>query len=140
MPLPRWVARANRRGLNVVARRFAGRVAPFALVLHRGRRSGVAYQTPVMAFGAGGHVAIALTYGPDADWVRNVLASRTCTLIQRGRRVETTDPRLVGASEGLPILPILIRPPLRLLRVREFLVMDRMASPNGGGMAEKAEG
>jgi len=45
---------------------------PFALVCHVGRRSGRTYATPlVVAYVPGGFV-IELTYGPDADWYRNI--------------------------------------------------------------------
>ena len=36
----------------------------------------------------------ALTYGPDTDWVKNVLAAGGCELRTRGRAVRLTSPRL----------------------------------------------
>ncbi len=125
VPLPRWVARANRRGLNRVAGPLAGQVPPFARVVHRGRRSGAEYQTPVMAFSAGNRFAIALTYGPEADWVKNVRAAGGGALVRRGRRIEIISPRLVRSSEGPPMIPAAIRSILQLLRVDEFLILDQ---------------
>ncbi len=133
MPLPRWVAQANRRGLNRIAGRFAGQVPPFALIRHQGRRSGAEYRTPVMAFAAGQRFVVALTYGAEADWVRNVRAAAGGTLIRRGRPIEVKAPRLVGAAEGLPMIPAAIRPILRLTRVGEFLVLDRVSTTPGNG-------
>ncbi|HWK81167.1 MAG TPA: nitroreductase/quinone reductase family protein, partial [Thermomicrobiales bacterium] len=63
MPLPRAIARANRNGLNRLTRRFAGRIPPFVLLTHTGRRSGAAYSVPLMAFRHGDAFVIALTYG-----------------------------------------------------------------------------
>ena len=87
MPFPMTLARFNRRVTNRVARRVAGRISPLANLEHRGRTSGTTYRTPVVVFreGEDGFV-IALTYGPGADWVRNVLASDGCTIESGGRR------------------------------------------------------
>lgn len=124
MPLPARVARFNRRVTNPVARTIAGRIPPFAIVAHRGRRSGTAYRTPVMAFpdrsAAGGYV-FALTYGPEAEWVRNVFAADGCGLERRGRTVQLAAPRLIDAAEAAPSLPTLVRWILRRLRVTAFL-------------------
>ena len=48
MTLPAAIARLNRIGINRLTRRMAGRVPPFALIEHTGRRSGTRYQTPIM--------------------------------------------------------------------------------------------
>ncbi|MEA2525641.1 MAG: hypothetical protein QOF73_2868 [Thermomicrobiales bacterium] len=128
MPFPRSLARINRRITNPVARRFAGRVPPFAIVVHTGRRSGREYRTPVMAFRSPEGFVVALTYGPDADWVRNVLAAGGCSLEYCERRVTLTEPRLTGMSEVERLLPRLVRLVLRLLRVDDFLLVRRTAS------------
>lgn len=94
MVLPRRLARWNRVGLNRVVRRVAGHLPGFALVHHRGRRSGRLYATPVNAFRIGNGYRFALTYGSGSDWVRNVLAAGECDVTVRGRTVHLIDPRL----------------------------------------------
>lgn len=94
MPLPRSIARANRVGLNRVVVRVAGHLPGFALMYHRGRRSGRRYTTPVNAFRIGNGYRFAPTYGADSDWVRNVLAAGECDVTVRGRTVHLVDPRL----------------------------------------------
>ncbi|CAA9571162.1 MAG: hypothetical protein AVDCRST_MAG49-3631 [uncultured Thermomicrobiales bacterium] len=124
MPLPkraRLLARLNRRLANPVARLFAGRVPPLAIVGHTGRRSGIAYRVPVVAFAHGDGYLIALTYGPEADWDRNVLARGACTLERSGRTVSLGAPRLVGPDEALPVLSAPVRAVLRALKVGAFL-------------------
>jgi deazaflavin-dependent oxidoreductase (nitroreductase family) len=92
------LARFNRRFANRAVVPFAGRrLSPVAVVAHRGRRTGRPYRTPVMAFRRGGGLVVALPYGPDRDWVRNVLAAGGATVRVGGRAVETTEPRLVAA-------------------------------------------
>ena len=63
MPIPRRVARWNKVGLNRVVRHIAPWMPGLGLVVHRGRRSGREYQTPVNVFPADEGFVIALTYG-----------------------------------------------------------------------------
>jgi deazaflavin-dependent oxidoreductase (nitroreductase family) len=129
MPLPDRLARRNRRLTNPVFRAFAGGLPPFGLVVHRGRRSGRAYRTPVVAFPDGEGFVIALTYGPDRDWVRNVRAAGGCTPIRGGREIPLVAPAIVGEAEGLPLLPRPVRTVLPRLGVTAFL----RRHPGGGG-------
>jgi deazaflavin-dependent oxidoreductase (nitroreductase family) len=120
MPIPTVVTRFNRRVANPVIRQFAGKIAPLAIVEHRGRKSGKPYRTPVMAFPDGDEMTIALTYGAEVDWVKNVLAEGACTVDYRSRTYRLADPKPVHGSAPEAI-PRLIRSILRLLRVGDFL-------------------
>jgi deazaflavin-dependent oxidoreductase (nitroreductase family) len=116
------LARFNRRLFNPVVRTFAGRLgSPLAVVEHRGRRSGHRYRTPVLAFHVDRGYVVALFYGADSDWARNVLAAGSCTLLRGGRRVQLVGPRMLDVSEGMALVPALMRPALRLLRVSRVL-------------------
>jgi deazaflavin-dependent oxidoreductase (nitroreductase family) len=128
MPIPRTVARLNRVGLNRLTRQVAPRVPSFGVVIHRGRRSGREYQTPVNVFPADGGVRIALTYGPDSDWVKNVLAAGGCRLHTRGHYLDLTAPHLVqDPARGGIHLPH--RAVLRLLGVSDFLDLSEAKQP-----------
>ncbi|WP_206615222.1 nitroreductase family deazaflavin-dependent oxidoreductase [Rhodococcus spongiicola] len=94
MVLPRRLARMNRVGLNRAVVLVAGYLPGFALVHHRGRRSGRAYQTPVNAFRIGNGYRVALTYGADSDWVRNVLATGDFDITVRGRTLHLVDAKI----------------------------------------------
>ena len=87
MAIPRTVGRWNKVGLNRVTRRIAPWLPGFGVVVHRGRRSGRTYRTPVNVFPTGHGYRFALTYGADTDWVKNVLAAGGCQLETRGRVV-----------------------------------------------------
>jgi deazaflavin-dependent oxidoreductase (nitroreductase family) len=116
------LARFNRWLPNRIVRTFAGRrLSPVAIVVHRGRRSGRHYRTPVLAFRVDDGYVIALFYGTDRDWVRNVLAAGSCSLERGGRRVELTDPRMLDAGDDKALVPAPMRPGLRLLRVTRVL-------------------
>ncbi len=128
MPLPDRLARINRYVTNPVFRTFAGRVSPFAIVLHRGRTSGRAYRTPIIAFVGVRDAVIALTYGPNRDWVKNVQAARGCSIIQRGKTIPLSHPEIVVGDAGMHRMPAIARPILRLNGVDHFLRLRRVAA------------
>ena len=121
MPIPRRVARWNKAGLNRIVKHIAPWMPGLALVVHRGRRSGREYQTPVNVFRAGDGFVIALTYGAEhTDWVRNVLAAGGCELRTHGRTIPLGSPRLFHDQSRSSIRPV-ERQVLRLLNVTDFL-------------------
>ncbi|MFD4180005.1 nitroreductase family deazaflavin-dependent oxidoreductase [Rhodococcus sp. NPDC058514] len=95
MPLPRRLAEINRVVTNRVTRLGAGWLPGYAIVLHRGRRSGRLYRTPVNVFRRGDGYRFALTYGPGSDWVRNVLAAGHFDITTGGRLITLVEPRVV---------------------------------------------
>jgi len=124
MPAPRWVAKANKAGLN----RFTKFIAPWApgwaVVIHRGRKSGRTFRTPLWAFRRGSRFVIALTYGSSADWVRNVLAAGGCEVESRRRRYRLGAPRLYE-DDSASDMPAFIRFMLRrVIKAPEFLSLD----------------
>jgi deazaflavin-dependent oxidoreductase (nitroreductase family) len=121
MPLPKRLARFNLRVTNRVLGPLAERLPGFGIVIHRGRRSGREYRTPVNVFRRGDRYVIALTYGADSQWVRNVLAAGELDVETRGRRVHLTEPRLVH-DERRRLVPAPVRVPLRTANVSDFLV------------------
>jgi deazaflavin-dependent oxidoreductase (nitroreductase family) len=121
--LGRRMARFNR----LVTNRVTGPLAPwlpgFGVIVHVGRKSGREYRTPVNVFRNQGQYVVALTYGRDADWVRNVQAAGGCDLVTRGRRHRLTAPQLVH-DESRQRVPRPVRAALRLQDVADFLVFD----------------
>ena len=120
MPLPRAIARFNKRVTNRFIEPIARRSSGFAVVHHVGRRSGAAYSTPVNLFAFDGHGIVALTYGPSADWVQNVLAAGGTVENSSGiRPIDTAE--IVDRAAAWPALPAIVRGALRTLRVRDFM-------------------
>lgn len=125
MPIPKAVGRWNKAGLNRVTKRIAPWMPGFGVVVHRGRRSGNEYQTPVNVFATEGGYVLALTYGPDTDWVKNVLAAGGCELRTGGRVVKLTAPRLFHDETRRDIRP-LERQVLRVICVADFLSLKTL--------------
>jgi deazaflavin-dependent oxidoreductase (nitroreductase family) len=59
-------------------------VGPFALVRHVGRKTGRAYETPVILARLGDDFVAELTYGPQVAWYRNIVAAGGCTVVYKG--------------------------------------------------------
>lgn len=124
MPAPRWLARANKIGLNRLTAFVAPWAPGWAVVIHQGRRSGRTFRTPLWAFRRPGGFVIALTYGADSDWVRNVIAAGGCELESRRRRYRATAPRIYR-DENATDMPAFIRFMLRrVIKAPEFLSLD----------------
>ncbi len=122
LPIPRIVGRLNRVATNRATGLFARHAPGFGVVLHQGRRSGRRYRTPVNVFRVPRGYLIALTYGPDSDWVKNVLAANGCLLDVRGDRVRMVDPHVVH-DESRRGVPSIVRSLLGLLNVSDFLYL-----------------
>jgi deazaflavin-dependent oxidoreductase (nitroreductase family) len=121
--LGRRAARFNRRVTNRLLRPLAPRLPGFGVVVHRGRKSGRLFETPVNVFQAYGDYVIALTYGAESEWVKNVAAAGGCELITRGRRRRLVAPEVFRDDEQRYV-PAVIRPFLRFMRVTEFLRLE----------------
>src|ERR1700722_4288185 len=91
----RWVAAFNLAVTNRITSRFAARLPGFGILTHVGRRSGKVYRTPVNVFRAQEGFLIALTYGRESEWVKNVIAAGTCGLYARRLLYQLSAPTIV---------------------------------------------
>lgn len=83
---------------------WAGWLPPYAVIEHVGRRSGKQFRTPVNAFyttvdGKPG-VVIALTYGPDRDWLKNLKAAGGGRMRRNAKTFDISEPRVVSKDEA----------------------------------------
>ena len=121
MPIPHAMRRVNKVVLNKVTRQLAPWLPGLGVVVHRGRATAKAYRTPVNVFPRpGGRYVLALTYGADTDWVKNVIAAGGCELLTRGKHIELTAPRLFH-DETRHEIRMVERSILGLLHVYDFL-------------------
>jgi deazaflavin-dependent oxidoreductase (nitroreductase family) len=100
MQLPQWLARFNRHVTNPIQRLWAGWAPTFGILEHVGRKSGRAYRTPLTVFSTDTGVAILLTYGPNRDWLKNVMAAGGAKLKRHGRTFAVTEPQLVTKEQA----------------------------------------
>jgi len=82
--------------INPRQMRSAGTPGAYAAVIrHRGRTSGRPYETPVGAVAADDGFVIALPYGSRANWLQNVLANGSATIVHEGHTYAVDQPEIV---------------------------------------------
>ena len=111
------------RYVNPVTRRVARKLPTFGVLTYRGRKTGRIYQTPINVFRRGDAYFLFLTYGSDAQWVKNVLAAGSCSLETRGRGVELVEPELITDPELRPAPPVVRFVEGRIAGVTQYLRM-----------------
>ena len=119
----RWF---NRTFTNRLQRPFAGKPGAYASVIrHQGRRSGRAYETPIVPFATDDGFVISLPYGPRADWVENVLALGSAVLIHEGRTLTVGRPEVVPTADVKDLFPLSEQRTHRLFRIEHCLRLRR---------------
>jgi deazaflavin-dependent oxidoreductase (nitroreductase family) len=116
----RQVAAFHRAVTNRIASPFAARLPAFGMVTSVGRKSGKLYRTPVNVFRKPDGFRIALTYGRDSGWVRNVLASGGCQLETRRVPYQLLAPVIVH-DPSRRRFPLIVRTVLSLIDANDFL-------------------
>jgi deazaflavin-dependent oxidoreductase (nitroreductase family) len=141
MTLSRRVARFNKVVTNRVQGLYAWFVPPWAVILHRGRRSGRAYRTPLFAFRRDRTLVIALLYGQRSDWLRN-LSHGGGYVVRTGRTSAVAPPDIVDIGEADPLLARLSRAERAYCRLAEKVAILELGEqlpgfgPRRGGVGE----
>ena len=126
------VRRMNRTLTNPRVMRTAGSAGTQTSVIrHTGRTSGRTYETPVDVIETGDGFLIALPYGTRADWVRNVVAAGSATIVTQGRSVSVDSPIIAATSEVAGQIPARTLKTLRLFGATECLHLERTADGPG---------
>jgi deazaflavin-dependent oxidoreductase (nitroreductase family) len=129
------LVRLQRSIINPRQLRSAGTSGAYAAVIrHRGRVSGQAYETPVGVVPVDDGFLIALVYGPRTNWLRNVLASGSATIVHDGRAYVVDRPEVVPMHVVEAHFPQGDRRGFHLIGTSEALRL-RIAAPEGAGEA-----
>lgn len=126
------VRQVNKHVLNRGMRRLAHlRFGPFANVHHVGRKSGKTYVTPILVVPIDGGFMIALTYGPEVDSYRNVVAAGGCKIVWHDRTyiIDAVEP--VDAATGRAGFPQPERSILGLLGIHHYARLKGQAADAG---------
>lgn len=109
---------------NPLTRRIArSSFGPFALVQHVGRRSGKQYETPIIVQPVADGFVFELTYGPEVDWYKNVLAAGSFTLRWHGKDYAIDKLEPLDTAVGMSAFPLPARLLLRAIKRQHFLKM-----------------
>ena len=129
------VRRMNRAYMNPRQRDAGSPGAYASLIGHTGRRTGTSYRTPVVAEATDDGFVIALPYGSQADWLRNVLASGGCAIDHDGVRYDTVAPAIVPMAEAARSLSSRRMRMFGLMGIESFVRLD---ISNSEGPVERA--
>jgi deazaflavin-dependent oxidoreductase (nitroreductase family) len=126
--------------INPKQMRTAGTPGAYASIIrHRGRTTGRPYETPVGAVATDDGFVIALPYGTRAQWLRNVFASGSATLVTEGCTYEVDRPELLPMAAAEPFFSASDMRSHRLfavdhcLRLRRVGQIDPATQPTGPG-------
>ncbi len=123
--VPRWMAKVNKRVFN--PREIKKGKRP--VLIHRGRKSGKEYQTPLDAHPTADGFLFIIMYGADrSDWVQNILAEGAATLRYDGDQIPLVQPSLITPEAAATALAQ-VRDRVPELRDKaEYLEMKRIPS------------
>jgi deazaflavin-dependent oxidoreductase (nitroreductase family) len=143
-PLLRTPARSPRfgglflraaRGTTRLALPLAGkRWNPFfSVVRHTGRASGRAFETPVAARRLADGFVLALAFGPNAHWYRNLVAAGGGVVRWRGIDYPVGAPEPIGVDEALATFLPIQRAGLRAASIDGYIRLPDMAASSVRG-------
>jgi deazaflavin-dependent oxidoreductase (nitroreductase family) len=119
----RWVATFNLAVTNRITSRFAARLPGFGILTHVGRKSGRLYRTPVNVFREPNGFLIALTYGQESEWVKNVLAAGGCQLETLRVLYQLSAPAIVHDPTRRRF-PLFVRMVLWIIGANDFMQLS----------------
>jgi deazaflavin-dependent oxidoreductase (nitroreductase family) len=91
------------RATTPAVRALSGRrFSPWAVVQHRGRKSGRDLAVPVVVMSTPDSFVINLPWGSGTNWVRNVQVAGGCTIRWKGTVHRADDPRILDAEAARP--------------------------------------
>lgn len=130
-PTARRIVRVAARFINPLSLLIAGRrwMPVLGVFMHRGRKTGRLYKTPLGMRPLGDGFVMPLTFSEDAGWYRNTRSSGSAVVRYLGREYTLVDPQVVDYTIAAPGFPRYELLQFRLLGINEYLRMRR--APTG---------
>jgi deazaflavin-dependent oxidoreductase (nitroreductase family) len=126
----------SKKFMNPLQMRSAGTPGAYASIIrHRGRISGIERETPVGVVADGDAFLIALPYGSRSQWLRNVLAAGSATLVHEGATHTVGRPELIPLATVAGRFPASDQGSFRLLRVEDCLRLRDIEHEEATGRA-----
>jgi deazaflavin-dependent oxidoreductase (nitroreductase family) len=112
----------NKNILNRLTLRWAqSSWGPFAVIYHVGRKSGKQYETPLIVQPTADGFVLALTYGPEVDWYRNIVAAGNCRIRRHGKDYAIDKIEPMDKDTGLGAFPWIARVILGRVGAEDFV-------------------
>ncbi len=100
------------------------KIGHFVILSHVGRKSGRLYRIPIIAEPTVNGFMIALTYGRKVDWVENVLAKGSCSMVWKNKEYPLFHPEFVDKEIGLAAFPAFFRSGLKMMGIQYYLRLE----------------
>ncbi len=131
--------RLQRAIINPKQMRSAGTPGAYASVIrHRGRTSGRSYETPVGVVATDDGFLIAIMYGSRTNWLQNVLASGSATIVHEGHTYEVDQPALIPMEAVATRFTSSDQQGFRVLHVDQALRVRRLEPEAAGAQVTGA--
>lgn len=114
------IRKFNRAIYNRIVRLFAGDFV-YALIWHKGRKSGKEYSTPVVVEMKNGFIFIPHPYGSDTDWYLNVKAAGECNVKIKSHVYSAGSPEVVGTDSALSAFSNFHQRAFKRFKIEEYL-------------------
>ena len=115
-----------------------GAIPIWAVVRHRGRKSGKLYSTPIAIRPTPDGFILPLPWGEGTDWCRNLRAAGGGAIRWGGADIEITDPELVDAAAAMPFFDAYMRPIMKLIGIKKVLRVRRtVAAPDARPLTQR---
>ena len=122
--LPDRIRVFNKYVTNRILRRFTDLThGPFAIIRHVGRRSGKSYETVIWVWQMREGFVIALTYGPEVDWYRNMRAAGGGKIFWHKRLYVVGKPEQIDTEKALQAFPAFFKLIFRTFGRQEKFVL-----------------
>jgi deazaflavin-dependent oxidoreductase (nitroreductase family) len=111
-----------------ISRRISGsRWLPlWAVLRHVGRKSGTAYQVPIVALRSADHFLIPLPFGDRTQWLKNIQAADRSGLRLGGHDYVIDQPEVIDLAAAGPDLPGWVRFSARRFGIKRFVRVHRV--------------
>jgi len=129
--------RVGTRCLNPLVLSLAGspRLPVFAVMYHRGRRSGRSYTTPLGARPTADGFVIPLTFGEQANWFRNVQSAGGCMIRWNGASYSLIDPEVIDWETARSAFYPVERVVMPLIGIEQFMRLRHVSA--GSAVSQK---
>jgi deazaflavin-dependent oxidoreductase (nitroreductase family) len=97
----------------------------WAVLVHRGRKSGLEYRTPIVARPTLDGFIIPLPFGAGTQWTKNLLAAGAGRLRWNGTEFEIRDPEIVDSADAARSFSRVQQAGIRAFGMKEFVRVRR---------------
>jgi len=122
---------AIKHSLNRLTGRMARRGSEhFSMVRTVGRKSGKTFETPIIVQPIEGGFVCELTYGPEVNWYRNLVAANGGEIVRHGVTTKIVGLEPVTTSEGIAAFTPLQQRALKALKRTHFVKLIAAQQPD----------